>query len=145
MSIMNRGGGIQSTVNATRAESCDSLVDKANWFIRRMSEMGVTTVEAKSGYGLDTVTELKMLEAIDRLSSYPDQVLNVVSTFLGAHAVPKEYKGRTGEYVDLIINEMIPAVKGKAQFFDIFTEKDVFEIEDSRKLLAAAKDNGFKP
>ena len=116
MSIMERGGGIQSTVNATRAESVDSLVGKAQWFIDRMSEMGVTTVEAKSGYGLETATELK---------------------------IPREYKGRTSDYVDLMIREMMPAVKGKARFFDIFTEKNVFEIEDSRKLLNAAKEMGF--
>lgn len=144
MSIMNRGGGIQSTVNATRGESCDALVGKAQWFINRMSEMGVTTVEAKSGYGLDPPSELKMLDAIRRLADDPQQKLNVISTFLGAHAVPKEYKGRTGDYIDLIIRDMIPAVKGKAEFFDIFTEKDVFEIEDSRKLLQAARENGFK-
>lgn len=144
MSIMQRGGGIQSTVNATRSESCDDLVDKAQWFINRMSEMGVTTVEAKSGYGLDTESELKMLKAIDCLASTPGQKLNIVSTFLGAHAVPKEYKGRTGEYVELMINEMIPAAKGKAKFFDIFTEKNVFEIEDSRKLLKAAREAGFE-
>ena len=144
MSIMQRGGGIQSTVNATRSESCENLVEKAQWFINRMSEMGVTTVEAKSGYGLDTESELKMLKAIERLSNDPAQKLNVVSTFLGAHAVPKEYKGQTGKYVDLMINEMIPAAKGKAKFFDIFTEKNVFEIEDSRKLLKAAREAGFE-
>lgn len=143
MSIMERGGGIQSTVNATRAESLDSLVDKAQWFIDRMSEMGVTTVEAKSGYGLDTETEVKMLDAIRRLADKENQKLNIVATFLGAHAVPKEYAGRTGEYCDLIIREMLPAVKGKAKFFDIFTEKNVFEIEDSRRLLQAAREAGF--
>lgn len=143
MSIMERGGGIQSTVNATRAESVDSLVGKAQWFIDRMSEMGVTTVEAKSGYGLETATELKMLDAIRELSDREDQKLRIVSTFLGAHAVPREYKGRTSDYVDLMIREMMPAVKGKARFFDIFTEKNVFEIEDSRKLLNAAKEMGF--
>lgn len=144
MSIMQRGGGIQSTVNATRHESCDNLIAKARWFIDRMSEMGVTTVEAKSGYGLDTESELKMLEAIHRLATDPDRKLDVVSTFLGAHAVPKEYKDNTEGYVNLMINEMIPAAKGKAEFFDIFTEKNVFEINDSRRLLNAARDAGFK-
>ena len=139
MSIMERGGGIQSTVNATRTEDVNSLVDKAQWFINRMSAMGITTVEAKSGYGLDTATELKMLEAIDRLATTPGQKLRIISTFLGAHAVPKEYKGRTGEYV-----EMLPAVKGKAKFCDIFTEKNVFEIEDSRRFLKAAREAGFQ-
>ena len=144
MSIMERGGGIQSTVNATRTESVEVLTKKAQWFIDRMAAMGVTTVEAKSGYGLDTPTELKMLEAIDRLAKNPDQKLRVVATFLGAHAVPKEYKGRTDEYIDLMISEMLPAAKGKAQFCDIFTEKNVFEIEESRRFMKAAKEVGFK-
>ncbi len=144
MSIMERGGGIQSTVNATREESSDALRDKAQWFIDRMVDMGVTTVEAKSGYGLDTQSEVKMLDVIDSLANDPQQKLRVVSTFLGAHAVPREYKGKTGEYVDLMIREMLPAVKGKAEFCDIFTEKNVFEIEDSRRFLTAARDAGFK-
>lgn len=144
MSIMERGGGIQSTVNATRGESVEALAAKAQWFINRMVRMGVTTVEAKSGYGLDTETELRMLEAIDRLAQDPEQKLKVVATFLGAHAVPKEYAGRTAEYVDMMIAEMLPAAKGKARFCDIFTEKNVFEIEDSRRFLKAAREAGFK-
>ncbi len=144
MSIMERGGGIQSTVNATREESSDALRDKAQWFIDRMVDMGVTTVEAKSGYGLDTQSEVKMLDVIDSLANDPEQKLRVVATFLGAHAVPREYKGKTGEYVDLMIREMLSAVKGKAEFCDIFTEKNVFEIEDSRRFLKAARDAGFK-
>lgn len=144
MSIMERGGGIQSTVNATREESSEALREKAQWFIDRMVDMGVTTVEAKSGYGLDTQSEVKMLDVIDSLANDPAQKLRVVSTFLGAHAVPKEYKGKTAEYVDLMISEMLPAVKGKAEFCDIFTEKNVFEIEDSRRFLKAAHDAGFK-
>lgn len=144
MSIMERGGGIQSTVNATRQASAEELFEKASWFIGKMSEMGVTTVEAKSGYGLETQTELKMLDVINRLESSPETPVNIVSTFLGAHAVPAEYKGRTSEYVELMIKEMIPAAAGKARFFDIFTEKNVFEIEDSRKLLQAAREAGFE-
>ena len=144
MSIMERGGGIQSTVNATRETSKEAMVDKAEWFIERMVEMGVTTVEAKSGYGLDTETEVKMLDALDELKNKKDKKIDLVTTFLGAHAVPKEYAGRTSEYCDLIINEMIPKVKDKADFFDIFTEKNVFEIEDSRRLLQAAKEAGMK-
>ena len=144
MSIMERGGGIQSTVNATRETTREALVEKAEWFIQRMVEMGVTTVEAKSGYGLDTETEVKMLEALEELSLKEDRIVDLVITFLGAHAVPKEYAGRTGEYCDVIINEMLPKVKDKAKFFDIFTEKNVFEIEDSRRLLQAAKDSGMK-
>ncbi len=144
MSIMERGGGIQSTVNATRTESAEALREKAEWFLSRMSEMGVTTVEAKSGYGLSTESEMKMLDVINSLATDPERKLRIVSTFLGAHAVPKEYKGRTAEYVDLIIREMLPAAKGKARFCDIFTEKNVFEIEDSRRLLKAAREMGFE-
>lgn len=144
MSIMERGGGIQSTVNETRKADVNSLADKARWFIKKMSQMGVTTVEAKSGYGLDLDSELKMLDAIKLTSEAEEDSIRIVSTFLGAHAVPKEYKGRTGEYVNILIEEMIPQVKDKAQFFDIFTEKNVFEIDDSRKLLLAAKAAGMK-
>ena len=144
MSIMERGGGIQSTVNATRDTSVDDFVARAEWFINRMVETGVTTVEAKSGYGLDTETEIRMLDAIDILSKKDDRKIDIVATFLGAHAVPKEFAGRTSEYCDLIIKEMLPRVKDKAEFFDIFTEKNVFEIEDSRRLLQAAKDAGMK-
>ncbi len=143
MSIMERGGGIQSTVNATRETSKEDLEKRAQWFIDRMSEMGVTTVEAKSGYGLDSETEIKMLEAISELATKPEQKVELVATFLGAHAVPKEYAGRTGEYVDLIINEMLPMAKGKAKFCDVFCEKNVFELEDSRRLLKAAEAMGF--
>ncbi|MDE5791837.1 MAG: imidazolonepropionase [Muribaculaceae bacterium] len=144
MSIMERGGGIQSTVNATRVAGNDELKEKALWFINRMSQMGVTTVEAKSGYGLDLESEIKMLDVIKSLEEDPELKLRIVGTFLGAHAVPKEYKRRTGEYIDLMIKDMLPVAKGKARFCDIFTEKNVFEIEDSRRFMQAAKDAGFK-
>ena len=144
MSIMERGGGIQSTVNATRAASAEELREKAEWYLDEMSAMGVTTVEAKSGYGLDTETEERMLRVIKELSEDPERKVDVVSTFLGAHAVPKEYKGRTAEYVDLIIKEMLPRFRDMAEFCDIFTEKNVFELEDSRRLLEAAREAGYK-
>lgn len=144
MSIMERGGGIQSTVNATRAASAEELREKAEWYLDEMSAMGVTTVEAKSGYGLDTETEERMLRVIKGLAEDPERKVDVVSTFLGAHAVPKEYKGRTAEYVDLIIKEMLPRFRDMAEFCDIFTEKNVFELEDSRRLLVAAREAGYK-
>lgn len=144
MSIMQRGGGIQSTVDATRITSKDELVRRAQWFVDRMSEMGVTTVEAKSGYGLDRDTELKMLDAIDELASRPGQKLNVVPTYLGAHAVGKEFAGDTAAYVDWMIREMLPAVSSRARFCDVFCEKNVFEIEDSRRLLEAAREAGMR-
>lgn len=144
MSIMERGGGIQSTVNATRAASAEELREKAEWYLDEMSAMGVTTVEAKSGYGLDTETEERMLRVIRELGEDSERKVDVVSTFLGAHAVPKEYKGRTAEYVDLIIKEMLPRFHDMAEFCDIFTEKNVFELEDSRRLLEAAREAGYK-
>ena len=144
MSIMERGGGIQSTVNATRAASAEELREKAEWYLDEMSAMGVTTVEAKSGYGLDTETEERMLRVIKELAEDPERKVDVVSTFLGAHAVPKEYKGRTAEYVDLIIKEMLPRFRDMAEFCDVFTEKNVFELEDSRRLLEAAREAGYK-
>lgn len=143
MSIMERGGGIQSTVNATKEASVEELTRKAEWFLDRMSEMGVTTVEAKSGYGLDYPTEMKMLEVIARLNQNPEKKLDIIPTFLGAHAIPPEFKGRTSEYVDFLI-ELLPAFKDKAVFCDVFCEKNVFELEDSRRLLEAAKKEGYK-
>lgn len=143
MSIMERGGGIQSTVNATRGCSPEDMEKKARWFIKRMQEMGVTTVEAKSGYGLNLEAERNQLTAIRNLAEDPSTGMNIVATFLGAHAVPAEYKGRTSEYVDYVIREMLPAFRGLASCCDIFCEKNVFEIEDSRRLLKAARDMGY--
>lgn len=143
MSIMERGGGIQSTVNATKEASEEELCKKADWFLRRMSHMGVTTVEAKSGYGLDFNTELKMLEVIHQLIEENRHSIDIIPTFLGAHAVPPEYKGKTSEFVDYLIG-LLPKLKDKAKFCDVFCEKNVFEIEDSKRLLEAARDNGYK-
>lgn len=142
MSIMEKGGGIQNTVNATRRSTVAELVENAEWLMDRMISMGVTTVEAKSGYGLDYNSEAKMLAAIGRLAA--KKKIDVVPTFLGAHAVPEEYRGRASEYVDLIIKDMLPKFRKAAKFCDIFTEKNVFEIEDSRRLMEAAKSMGYK-
>lgn len=143
MSIMERGGGIQSTVNATNLSSKDDLIKRASWFLRRMIEMGVTTVEAKSGYGLDEEAENKMLDVIEQLSIKEEGKIDIIPTFMGAHAIPPKFKGKTSDYIDSLI-EMLPIVKKKAVFCDIFCEKNVFEIEDSRRFLNAAKERGFK-
>ena len=143
MSIMQRGGVIQSTVNATREASKEVLVKKTRWFLDKMSEMGVTTVEAKSGYGLDLSTETKMLEIIKELNEDPSKKVEIIPTFMGAHAIPKEYKGDTKAYVDYLI-EILPLFKDKAVFCDVFCEKNVFELEDTRRLMNAAKSEGFK-
>lgn len=142
MSIMEKGGGIQNSVVATRKATIAELVENAEWLMDRMISMGVTTVEAKSGYGLDYASEAKMLAAIGRLAA--KKKIEVVSTFMGAHAVPEEYRGRTSDYVDLLIKEMLPKFRKAAKFCDIFTEKGVFEIEDTAKLMKAAKSMGYK-
>lgn len=143
MSIMERGGGIQSTVNATKKSTKKELLDKSRWFVERMIEMGVTTVEVKSGYGLNTEDELKILEVVEMLKKDCRNKIDIVATFMGAHAVPPEFKGRRKEYVDYLIRDL-PKFKGKAKFCDVFCEKNVFEIEDSRRLLKEARENGFK-
>ena len=129
MSIMERGGGIASTVKATRQMNFLKLRSAAEGFLKRMSTMGVTTVEGKSGYGLDRETER----------------VDIVSTFLGAHALPEEYAGRSDEYIDFLIREMLPLVRDGelAECCDVFCEQGVFSIEQSRRLLQAAKEHGF--
>ncbi len=145
MSIMERGGGIVSTVKATRACNFIQLRSKAEGFLKQMNAMGVTTVEGKSGYGLDKETELLQLRVMRSLNNDEHKRVDVVSTFLGAHAVPAEYNGRTDEYVDYIIREVMPVVvhNNLAEFCDVFCEQGVFSIEQSRRLLLAAKEMGL--
>ena len=141
--IAARGGGIQSTVNRTRAASVDELVATgrryAEWFLRG----GTTTVEAKSGYGLSLEDELKILRAIKRLDR--DTPLRYVPTFLGAHSVPPEFRARRDEYISLIIDEMLPRVAQEklAEFCDVFCEENVFTTDESWKILSAARCNGL--
>jgi imidazolonepropionase len=138
------GGGIRSTVRNTRAASEDELVVSgkryAEWFLR----CGTTTVEAKSGYGLTVEDELKMLRAIRRLND--ETPLSYVPTFLGAHVVPEEFNGNSGGYVDLIVEEMLPrvATENLAEFCDVFCEVGAFTVEESRRILTAAKQFGLK-
>lgn len=142
--IAATGGGIRSTVRKTRAASEDELVAAgkryAEWFLR----CGTTTVEAKSGYGLTTGDELKMLRAIRRLND--ESPLNYVPTFLGAHIVPDEFKGNRNGYIDLIVEEMLPRVAAEklAEFCDVFCEEGAFSVEESRRILLAAKQLGLK-
>ncbi|MCF0220303.1 MAG: imidazolonepropionase [Muribaculaceae bacterium] len=144
MDIMRAGGGIQSTVNATRSATAAELAAKARPVIESMADMGVTTLEGKSGYGLCVEAERTQLEAMRLLSDDPELPLTLVPTFMGAHAVPTEFKGRTADYVDHVISDMLPAFKDAAVFCDVFTEKDVFELDDTRRLLNAAKALGYK-
>ena len=145
MSIMERGGGIVSTVAATRNSNFIQLRGKAEGFLKQMSVMGVTTVEGKSGYGLDKETELLQLRVMRSLNNDEHKRVDIVSTFLGAHAVPQEYVGRTDDYVDFIIREVMPAVVQNrlAEFCDVFCEQGVFSIGQSRRLLTAARDMGL--
>lgn len=145
MSIMQRGGGIASTVKATREQNFVKMRSKAEGFLRKMSVMGVTTVEGKSGYGLNRDTELLQLKVMRSLNNDEHKRVDIVSTFLGAHAVPEEYKGRTDEYLDFIIGDVLPCVAKDelAEFCDVFCEQGVFSVEQSRRLLQAAKEYGL--
>lgn len=145
MSIMERGGGIVSTVKATRECSFIQLRSKAEGFLKQMSSMGVTTVEGKSGYGLDKETELLQLKVMRSLNNDEHKRVDIVSTFLGAHALPPEYTGREDEYINFLIHEMLPIIRQNelAECCDVFCEQGVFSIEQSRRLLTAARDQGF--
>lgn len=145
MSIMQRGGGIASTVKATRALNFLKLRSAAEGFLKKMSAMGVTTVEGKSGYGLDRDTELLQLKVMRSLNNSEHKRVDIVSTFLGAHVLPEEYKGRGDEYIDFLIDEMLPLIRKDdlAECCDVFCEKGVFSVEQSRRLLSAAKEEGF--
>ena len=144
--IAARGGGIQSTVRATRAATENQLVKigrrYARWFVRG----GTTTVEAKSGYGLTIEDELKILRAYQRLNDDDEIPLRYVPTFLGAHEVPEEYHAHRDAYIQLVIEEMIPlvAAEGLAEYCDVFCEQKVFTVAESRKILSAARDHGLK-
>ena len=144
MQIMERGGGIVNTVKATRQASHEELAAIGWQRLSSMLSFGVTTVEGKSGYGLDAATELKQLEVMAQLNR--EHVVEVAPTFMGAHAVPPEYKGRTDEYMDHLLHEVLPrvAASGLAEFCDVFCEKGVFSVEQSRKLLATAQNLGLK-
>ncbi|HIU76165.1 MAG TPA: imidazolonepropionase, partial [Candidatus Pelethocola excrementipullorum] len=143
MSIMERGGGINASVSQTREASLEELIDAGEKRLWQMIEFGVTTVEGKSGYGLDKETELKQLRAMKALNErHP---MSIVPTFLGPHSVLPEYKGRERAFIEKMLTEVMPIVKeeGLAEFADIFCEKNVFSVEDSRYYLEEAKKMGF--
>lgn len=145
LDILAAGGGIHSTVAATRAASKDELAEKANAALDEMLSFGTTTVEAKSGYGLSTEEELKQLRVIRRLNE--THAIDVMSTFMGAHAIPPEFQERREDYVNLICNEMIPAVaaEGLAAFCDVFCETGVFTAAEARKILETGRQYGLLP
>ena len=145
LEILARGGGILSTVKSTREASEDELYDKARAALEEMLALGVTTVEAKSGYGLDQETELKQLRVIRRLNE--TQPVDLAATFLGAHALPTEYQNDREAYLRLLCETVIPRVaeEGLAEFCDVFCETGVFTAEESRRILEAGKRHGLIP
>lgn len=139
--IARRGGGILSSVRATREATLESLLASAARRLVHLRREGVTTVEIKSGYGLDVETELKMLDAASQLA---DQTgIDVQATLLGAHAVPPEFKGRADAYVDLVCEEMIPAAQGRCQAVDAFCESIAFSVSQTKRVLQAGLDAGL--
>ena len=143
LDILKAGGGILSTVTKTRETTEDELFEKAKKLSHQMALYGTTTVEAKSGYGLNLDDELKQMRVVKRLN---DETLpDFVSTFLGAHAVPPEYKGNPDEYIDYVCDEVLPTVSSEnlAEFCDIFCENGVFDVQLSEKLLRKAHKYGF--
>lgn len=145
MEIMNAGGGIHATSRMTREATEEELVAQTTRRLNSFFQHGVTTVEGKSGYGLDLETELKQLRVMKRLNE--THLIDLVPTFMGAHAVPGEYKGREDDYVDLLVNEMLPKVaeEGLAVFNDVFCEVGVFTPEQSERILLAGKELGLIP
>ena len=144
LKILEQGGGILSSVRATRQATREELLEKGRKRLDAFLSFGVTTVEGKSGYGLDHDTEIKQLEIMAELDrTHP---VDIVSTFLGAHAVPPEYKGDPDGYVDFLISAVLPDVASAklAEFCDVFCEKGVFSVEQSRRLLKAANLLGLK-
>ena len=152
LEILAAGGGILSTVNATRAASCEELVEPGLKRLDKMLSCGTTTAEVKTGYGLDGDSEMKMLQVIEELDKrHP---IDLVPTFLAAHAVPPEFKDNAEGYVSLICDEMLPRAwswyetshfAGRVPFFiDVFCEKNAFDIDQSRRILETARSIGFK-
>ena len=145
LEIQNAGGGIQSTTNATRRSTEEELTEKAARALDEMMGFGVTTCEAKSGYGLATEHELKSLRVIQKLNER--HAMDIVATFMGAHLVPAEYKADREAYIRLVCEEMMPLVKeqGIAKFCDVFCEADTFTVEESRQVLEAGLKYGLRP
>ncbi|MCH5278380.1 MAG: imidazolonepropionase [Christensenellaceae bacterium] len=143
LDILNAGGGILNTLTNTRNSTEDELYERSRGFLAEMLNFGVTTVEIKSGYGLNLEDELKQLRVIRRLGETIPQ--DIVSTFLGAHAIPDEFSGNADGYIDFIIEKVLPRVAEEklADFCDVFLESSVFNVEQSRKLLLAAQKLGL--
>lgn len=144
LEILKKGGGILSTVRATRTAPESELMEKAKKSLDIMLLHGTTTIEAKSGYGLNMDDELKCLRVAKNLDRH--HPVDIISTFLGAHALPEEFKNKKKQYIDFLIEEVMPCVKRMdlAEFCDVFCEKGVFSAQESRKILTRAKEMGYK-
>jgi imidazolonepropionase len=144
LEIAKRGGGIKGTVRKTREISANDLIAQCEERLGHILRSGTTTLEAKSGYGLDMETELKQLEAIKALDSF--HPVDIVSTFMGAHEIPEEYKGRNKEFLDYLLDNVVPEVKKRelAEFADIFCEKGVFSYEEAEYYIDKLIEQGFK-
>jgi len=147
--LLAQGRGILTTVHATRSADTEILTEMAISRLNTMRHYGTTTVEAKTGYGLDTITEeaclriLNNLNALETDPTYEYSRVRVVPTFLGAHVVPPEYRERRSAYVDLIVEEMLPSFVGLAYFCDVFCEREAFTVEECRRILMRAKELGY--
>ncbi len=143
MEILQQGGGILRTVRDTRAASAQELFKQSSRRLESMISHGSTTIEAKSGYGLDLPVETRILETVRKLGE--DYPADLIPTFLGAHAVPEEFSGRTDDYVEFVLSNVIPEVAKRklAEFCDVFCEKGVFDADQSRRVLLAAKALGM--
>jgi imidazolonepropionase len=143
--IAKKGGGIRSSVRALRRASTKDLKTRANSWLNQFAAHGTTTIEAKSGYGLDWKSELKILDVLCEL--HQEQPIDIASTFLAAHVVPPEFKGRADAYVDLIAKKWIPnvAMAGLAEFCDVFCDRDAFTVQQARKILQAGRACGLVP
>ncbi|HET8842163.1 MAG TPA: imidazolonepropionase, partial [Ktedonobacteraceae bacterium] len=147
--LLTSGHGILSTMQATRQADTATLTDLALYRLNTMRHYGTTTVEVKTGYGLDTITEetclriINSLNALESNQNYQHDRVRVIPTFMGAHSVPPEYKGKREEYVNLIVDEMLPSFVGMARFCDVFCEREAFTVEESRRILTRAKELGY--
>lgn len=148
--LLAQGRGILTTVNATRQADAETLTELANMRLNTMRHYGTTTVEVKTGYGLDKITEETCLRIINNLSAFEASSIDqrsrvrIVPTFLGAHSVPPEYRERRSAYIDLVVEEMLPSFVGLARFCDVFCEREAFSLEESRRILTRAKELGYE-
>jgi len=148
--LLRQGRGILTTMHATRDTPTETLLELALARLATMRSYGTTTVEVKTGYGLDFASEERCLQIIQNLntsSETPDHTSNamrVVPTFLGAHSVPPEYKGRRGAYVDIIIEQMLPAFVGLARFCDVYCEREAFTMDETRRIMTRAQELGYR-